>query len=368
MSDAAQKLQEREERIRKAAAVEAPDRVPVVALGNAFAAKAASLPLVDFVGDPELAYKTLIDVFTGLGDIDGTQQAHFNPWLLSLLWNSQLSLPGRDLPADALWQVHELELITAEDYDLIIDQGYPAFIEMMHRERLDQPLQKLGPYFETVPAALQAWKDRGIPVMALGVVTIPFEALCGARSLRTFVTDLYRMPDKVEAAMEAAMPAMLEDARQFVRAFPDVMGVWVGGWRTASQFLAPKLWERFVWPYYLQLIEAVLAEGALPILHFDANWDRDLARLRELPAKKCVLSTDSATDIRKAKEVLGDHMCLMGDVPAQLLTIGSEQQVHDYAAGLVRDLGPEGFILSSGCDIPYSAKVENVRAMFAAAG
>jgi uroporphyrinogen-III decarboxylase len=218
----------------------------------------------------------------------------------------------------------------------------------------------------TVPEALAAWEERGVPVMALGVVTVPYEAFCGARSLRTFVMDLIRRPDKVEAAMQATMPVMVAQAQEFIRAFPQVMGVWVGGWRTASQFLAPRLWERFVFPYYKQLVDVVLAEGAIPILHFDANWNRDLERLRELPGGKVVLSTDGATDLRRAKEILGDHMCLMGDVPAQLLALGTPEQVHDYARGLIEDVGPAGFILSSGCDIPYNAKVENVKAMIAA--
>ena len=34
---------------------------------------------------------------------------------------------------------------------------------------------------------------------------------------------------------------------------------------------------------------------------------------------------------------------------------------------LIRELGPHGFILQSGCDIPANAKLENVRAMVAAA-
>jgi len=32
-----------------------------------------------------------------------------------------------------------------------------------------------------------------------------------------------------------------------------------------------------------------------------------------------------------------------------------------------RELGPQGFILQSGCDIPANAKLENVQAMVAAA-
>jgi uroporphyrinogen-III decarboxylase len=65
--------------------------------------------------------------------------------------------------------------------------------------------------------------------------------------------------------------------------------------------------------------------------------------------------------------LLGDHMCIMGDVPASMLFLDTPEQIHEYSTRLVRELGPAGFILQSGCDIPANAKLENVKAMVAAA-
>ncbi|HBG23241.1 MAG TPA: uroporphyrinogen-III decarboxylase, partial [Peptococcaceae bacterium] len=125
----------------------------------------------------------------------------------------------------------------------------------------------------------------------------------------------------------------------------------------------PRLWRRFVFPYYKQLVQAVVDEGVIPILHFDSDWTRDLENLREMPKGKCVLALDGATDIYKAKEILGDHMCIMGDVPAALLSLGTPGEVNEYCQRLINEIGPAGFILSSGCDIPPNAKPENVKAM-----
>ena len=41
--------------------------------------------------------------------------------------------------------------------------------------------------------------------------------------------------------------------------------------------------------------------------------------------------------------------------------------IYNYCSRLIRELGPAGFILQSGCDIPANAKLENVQAMVAAA-
>jgi len=77
------------------------------------------------------------------------------------------------------------------------------------------------------------------------------------------------------------------------------------------------------------------------------------------------MSLDGETDIFKAKEILGDHMCLMGDVPAAMMAMDDADTVHRYCCRLIQELGPKGFILHSGCDIPDNAKLENVQAMVA---
>jgi uroporphyrinogen-III decarboxylase len=60
-------------------------------------------------------------------------------------------------------------------------------------------------------------------------------------------------------------------------------------------------------------------------------------------------------------------MCIMGDVPAAMLYLENPETVHSYCRKLIEKIGPEGFILQSGCDIPANAKIENVKAMVAAA-
>ena len=164
------------------------------------------------------------------------------------------------------------------------------------------------------------------------MLTTPFESLCGGRTFSQFVLDLYRMPDKVEEVMQAMLPG-LNDAAIGRCAAVGSPGVWIGGWRSASRMLAQPLWDRFVWPYVKEFVAQTDEAGLIPILHFDSDWTRDLPRLLELPARKCILSLDSMTDIRKAKEILGDHMCIMGDVPPALLSSGTPEQVYEHCIG-----------------------------------
>jgi uroporphyrinogen-III decarboxylase len=144
-------------------------------------------------------------------------------------------------------------------------------------------------------------------------------------------------------------------------------GVWLGGWRAASALVAPKLWDRFVWPYYLQMAEALIAKGIVPVFHWDQDWTRDLVRLQELPAKKCILNPDGMTDLKKFKELVGDRMAMMGDIPASLLVAGTTEDVHNYVRDQVELFEGTGLILTPGCDAPINAKPENMEAFVEAA-
>ncbi len=104
-----------------------------------------------------------------------------------------------------------------------------------------------------------------------------------------FFFDLYRMPDKIQAVMDVILEEILADIDAAPTTF-GIGGAWVGGWRSASALVAPKLWNRFVWPYFLKIVDALIAKGIVPVLHWDQDWTRDLVRLQELPAKKCILN------------------------------------------------------------------------------
>ena len=57
-------------------------------------------------------------------------------------------------------------------------------------------------------------------------------------------------------------------------------------------------------------------------------------------------------------------MCIMGDVPPALLTVGTPEDVTSYCKKLIDIVGKDGgYILSTGCECPVAAKFENVKAM-----
>jgi Uroporphyrinogen decarboxylase (URO-D) len=355
------------ERLRKAVALEAVDKVPVCLEGVAWSARVTGMTLQEFLSDPLKATQAEIDSFELVGNADCVNNPTFASATLNVMWMTGVKRPGFEVGADDPWQVEESGLMTPEDYDAILADGWPAFQARFLTERIRPSLMdEFIAFLESSPAVVEKVTAADVPYLCMAVIIQPFESLCGGRTFTQFILDLYRMPDKVEQVMQAMLPGM-NDAAIAGAAALGSPGVWVGGWRSASRMLAQPLWDRFVWPYVTELVTQVDDAGLIPILHFDSDWTRDLPRLLELPAKKCILSLDSMTDIRKAREALGDHMCIMGDVPPALLSSGTPEQVYDYSSKLIADVGPTGLILQSGCDIPVDAPLANVKAMADAA-
>ena len=354
-------------RILKSVALEEPDRTPVVLEYSGFAAYVTQTPMAEFLRSPKTNVGAMIQAFHLVGDGDAINYGSFWPYGLCYDFMARVRVPGVDLPENEMWQVSETELMVRSDYDAILDLGWPDFFEKMMREHIlkDVPPEYLPPQRKSVNVR-EAWQASGIPVLSGGDITTPIELLCGARSLAKFAIDLIEIADKVEAAMDAILPHLADKTIQQSkdRGYPMV---WIGGWRSAPCLLSPVMWNRFVWPYFRKLVELVADANLIALLHLDSDWTRELERFRELPRGKCILALDGETDIFRAREILDDHMCVMGDVGASMLFLKNPDEVYQYCTRLIRELGPQGFILQSGCDIPANAKLKNVQAMVAAA-
>jgi hypothetical protein len=367
--DAENLLAERLARINKAVALESPDRVPVVLEYAGFAARVTHTPYSQFLLDLETSVEAMMEAYRMVGEVgeaDAMNYGRFSPYALSYLWLSKVRVPGVDLAEDEPYQVVETESMTRDDYDRILREGWPQFYGTFLQEKvLDGVPSELLPANQPPMDVRGEWSKLGVPVLRSQATAPPFEFLCGGRSLTGFALDLLEIPDKIEAVMDEIAPYLSAPLCQLAR-LEGYPAMWVGGWRAAPPMLSPKMWNRFVWPYFRRLVYTVIEHGLIPILYLDSNWDRELGRFRELPKGKIIMALDGETNIFKAKEVLGDHLCLMGDVPPAMLCFDDADKVFDYSTRLIRELGPEGFILHSGCDIPENARLENVQAMVAA--
>ena len=365
-------FEQRWNRTLQAVHMEKVDKIPFSYSGSAYVARREGLTIAEFVSDYPKAIDAAVQFCKDLPGIDTLHTPIMNPDALKTLWLSEVKVPGRDLPEDELWQIHEYKRMELEDYEKILKIGYgPWLAEYM--QKLGDPGPSLAAFGQAMPVAIgRLASEAQVPIInAGGNCGGPIEGFCGARTLMEFFLDLVEEPELVKAAMDKAFEFLFANYVATLDALPAaaraVTGAWVGGWRAAPYMLSHDTFMEFCWPYLEKLVMATLERGVLPILHFDSNWDSELETIATLPPRSCILMLDGATDPRKAREILGDRMCLMGDVPSQMLAYSTPNEVYEYTTKLIDDVGHDtGLIVSSGCDCPLNAKDENVDAMIQA--
>lgn len=186
------------------------------------------------------------------------------------------------------------------------------------------------------------------------------------RGLRGIMMDMYRVPEKLLAALdlftEMMTEWMIEDAEQYAN--PRVP-IWLH--RGQDSLMSPEQYEKFYWPGLRRLTLALVDAGLTPILFFQGDYSSRLPYLTELPTGKVPLHFDKV-DRQKALETIGGKQCFWGNIPASLLVTGTPRQVKDDARQLIDLFGPTGgLILDSSTGIPDEAKPENLRAIIEAA-
>ncbi|MBW2293323.1 MAG: hypothetical protein JRG94_13575 [Deltaproteobacteria bacterium] len=360
-----------EERVRAALHLERPDRTPVIpTLLPEPAAGLVGISQAEVANDNETAVRAIFQVFDEHGGWDSPYPASYKPIQLqaSGIFPMKMKIPGCNLPDDIPYQLEEEEILQPKDYAEIASEGFERFYAEDYLWRItdlsaddlaleNQRMLEAGGLFLSECAK----RDRQPYFLANGLH--PFFRLSLMRSMTSFTQDLYFDPEPIERALRRMTDDLIPQVIALTKQVE--MDVWLLTEERASGFFFPtKFFERFWWPYTREIVEACWSEGIMTMFHLDTTWDRNLEYFRELPRGSVTLELDGNTDIVAARKILGDRVCLKGDVPAALFSVGTPDQVEDYCRRLISKVGADGaFILGSGCSVPPTAKAENLRAM-----
>jgi uroporphyrinogen-III decarboxylase len=363
---------QREERIQTTINLKTPDHVPVLCTECDFAWSFANISQYDFMFNNDkmmIAFKKFYDEFQT--DAAYIHPILFHPLFYALEYPCQIKIPGEDLPKDSVFQVVEKEIMTEADYKHAKDRGY-VWIVM-------QLLPKLRPEFfdvknkfmdsirlrfedERTLANYKTFKEEwGWPLWYGGGMESPFSVLCLARSYKKLVQDIYRNPDIVKQTVKRFTQDIIKMSIGGCVA-NNVKRNMIGLHREGSSSFSLKIFEDIALPMIKEIVNAHVKENIITILHCDGDWNPNLSYLTELPKKKCVIDLDDSTDIFKAKEILGDRMCISGNVMERFLAFGTPQKVEDYCKKLIDVVGEGGGFILKG-EAPRESKIENVKAM-----
>ena len=397
--EAKTKYQERAKRFRDALELRIPDRVPVAGLGGAFLYRRMGIPQKATMYDRwEEASKAVVQFHKDFEPDSAAASFMMSGSAMEMLGQTNMKWAGCGLPDDVQYQYVEQEYMKGDEYDHFL--GDPSdFVLRRFLPRMYTSLKGLGkmPQFSSdgidiggrvimpfmdpeVIETLEIMKKAaelsaipgkismetsgrlaamGFPMLYAGFGAAPFDTLGDMlRGTRGVLTDLYRCPDKVIKASEkilelAQIPDMPLGAPPLV-----MMPLHKGD----DTHISLKQFEKFYWPTFKELLVRMVNEGLIPAPFAEGVYTQRLNHLLELP-EKSVLWFFDRTDMHKAKDILGGHSPIKGNVPITLIATGTPEQVKDCCKDLIDYCGKGGgYILCSGTQLD-DAREETVRAL-----
>ncbi|MBN2074355.1 MAG: hypothetical protein JW762_02270 [Dehalococcoidales bacterium] len=393
---------ERETRIMDAVQLKIPDRIPILVALTYFPAIYTGTPKKAAWYDHdkwfEATMKTFLDYQPdGIWSIQG-----FSPGaVMELLEPKSQRWPGWGLDDNNEHQAIEIAGMNGDEYDLYFnDRGDFTFRTMFGRmfgaaEAFNKlpPLSSLGSPFggmqfaeamadPDVAAAIEKFQKAGRllkelrPKMKnfyaeaekLGFPCptgpgggVPFDGVSDyLRGMQGAMIDMYRNPDNLTRVLEERLQstlAMLDSIPKFTKPTRGFMALHRG----SDGFMSLKQFEKFYWPYFKAVLLKMIEKGITPFPFLEGIWDQRLEYFLELP-KGSMVCHFAYTNMKKAKDILGGHMCIMGDIPSSLLNAGTPQQVEEYTRDLMAYCGKDGGLIVSNNTV-NQGKPDCIRAM-----
>jgi len=285
--------------------------------------------------------------------------------------------PGRETSENASPQFLGGTFMEPDEYDKLIEDPTGFIAEtvlpricrnletprkaMATWVRLGMEAGKIAAYMQGVNEDLA---ELGYPSMPITIGMAPLDLIGdGLRDIMNVMLDIRKYPEKVKMACEALVEPILKVGLA-LKPFGIKMAFIP---LHLNEYLSPKLYNEFYWPYLKKVILGFAEEGIKSLVFFEGRHDAHLETILELP-KGWGIAYFEKTDIRKAKKVLQGHTCIMGGVPISLIVGGTPEKINGYVEDLLAEMKPGGgYILTTSVGIvPRETPVENIHALISA--
>ncbi|MFO7773925.1 MAG: uroporphyrinogen decarboxylase family protein [Dehalococcoidia bacterium] len=396
----------RERVIRTEAAIqmkELPDRVPVFLLPSFFPVYHAGVTPQDVMYDYDklnMAFKKFLLDFEP--DVNIGNVGPGPGKLFEIVDYKLYSWPGHGVSPRSSYQCNEGEYMKADEYDALI-QDPSNFFSSTYLPRvfgaldgfkmlpnLTGILEIFGVAFNFIPfglppvqatykalfeAGAEALKwvgavgafsgeaiGLGFPAAFGGFTKAPFDVIGDTlRGTKGVMLDMYRQPGKLLEAMDRLTPIMIKMGVGAAQMNGHPL-IFIPLHKGADGFLSDEQFKKFYWPTFRKVMMGLIDEGVVPLPAAEGRWTTRLEVLKDIPKGKTLWMIDQS-DMAKTKKTLGTVACLAGNVPSDLLLLGTTQQVKDCVKNLIDSAGKGGgYIMCNGAFFD-EAKAENVKTM-----
>lgn len=265
-------------------------------------------------------------------------------------------MPSATLPLDLCAPAEALgsELNFYEDGRLQFPQVkgviFKSTKEIRGLENRGPEIGRLGVICEAIRLVKE---DVGQDVVISGMIPGPYTLILYLCNLPNMVREMKKEPQVVMDALFHLSSFLAEIGKAYRDAGADFITIHdMGG---SAGFVGPSVYEQFVFPAERDLI------GKLPkpsVLSVCGRMDKALHLLAQTGAD--AVSVDQTTDLKSAREALGE-VRLFGNLdPLETLSRGDEADVAEAVAG-AREAGVDA--VWPGCDLVPSTLVRNIRKM-----
>ena len=366
-----------------------PDRVPVLLIPSFAPAYYSGLTPYDVMYNSEKVVPTWKKFYMdfqpdGHGGCEVPSPGKF----LEILDFKLYKWPGHGVTKETTYQCLEGEYMKADEYDLFIHNPL-HFLNYIWPARVFgalEPLQTLPPlagvtemygvafsflpygtppvqaaYKALLEAGNEAMKwigtvgsfgkdmaEAGMPAYVAAPTKAPFDVIGDTlRGTKGIMMDIYRQPDKLLEAMEVLTPMFIQMGAGAAKMFGNPL-IFLPLHKGADGFLSDAQYKKFYWPSLKNVIMGLVNEGVVPFIWAEGGYNSRLDIIGDLPKGKVIWLFDQ-TDMAKAKKALNGIACVGGNMPMDLLTVGSTQNAIDHAKRLIDICGKDGgYIMANG--------------------
>jgi uroporphyrinogen-III decarboxylase len=396
------------QRISDAISLKIPDRVPIAPDPGFFPFIYAGVSLKEAMYDYEKAHDAWIKTIKTF-KWDATMPPYtYSANVFEILGYKQLLWPGHGLKDDAVaFQFVEpsqmirgkvwYEAMKPEEYDWFLDDPsdyllriyFPRVFERLKPfynfipihgiicwyqglfEALSTPnvaeaflilaeaTREASKWFNSFVNFIKRLKSLGFPFFSLSCTHAPFDYLANfLRGTKGAFIDMFKCPDKLIKTCEKITPWMVQTGVTGAKLTGNPI---VSIFLHKGAFMNPVQFTIFYWPSLKKVISGLIDNNLIPYVCTEGNYTPFFEIIKDVPKRKVIYHIEK--DIFKAKEALGERICLTGGPPNSLLIAGTSKDVIKYCKKLIATVGEGGgYIMDAEAPL-INANPVNVKAM-----
>ncbi|WP_105615595.1 uroporphyrinogen decarboxylase family protein [Vallitalea okinawensis] len=153
-------------------------------------------------------------------------------------------------------------------------------------------------------------------------------AIPSGEEMLDFVYGLADRPEEAKRKAEQMAKRAIENNKLLIEGGYDSFILCSDYCFNSGPFLSPTMFREFIQPYLYQIIKETKAAGAYTIKHTDGDIMPILDQLVECePHALHSIDPMAGVDIKKVKELVGDKVCLCGNVHCAAMQTGSDEEI-----------------------------------------